>query len=152
LFLGAEKHAMDFNFIFSISQGGKIPSREVGEACEKFFLRSRLVEDNVLQLRRWRVLVMCVRGVVQAGMLSLLAGLGIAIAQMPQPAPMPTPTPMPAPGQMPQPGQPSMNRGDAGQQPAPPDNNGQQSNGQQNAGRNNGDQRNHYQNAGFMGG
>jgi hypothetical protein len=63
---------------------------------------------------------------------------------------------MPAPGQMPQPGQPSLDPGNAGQQPAPPDNsqqnNGQQSNGQQNVGRSNGDQRNRYQNAGFMGG
>jgi hypothetical protein len=32
LFLGAEKHAMDFNFIFSISQNGKgsIPRGEGG--------------------------------------------------------------------------------------------------------------------------
>jgi hypothetical protein len=93
---------------------------------------------------------MCLRGVVKAGILSLLAGFGIAVAQIPQPAPMPVPAP--TPGQMPQPGQPSLNPGDAGQPPAPQDNNGQQKNGQQNMGRDNGDQRNRYQNAGFMGG
>jgi hypothetical protein len=41
---------------------------------------------------------MCVRGVVQAGILSLLAGFGIAVAQMPQPAPMPVPAAMPTAG------------------------------------------------------
>jgi hypothetical protein len=87
---------------------------------------------------------MSVGSVVKAGMLSLLAGAGIALAQMPQ---VPQPAPMPTPGQMPQPGQPSLNPGDVGQPPGP-----QGNNGQQNVDRGNGDQRNRYQNAGFIGG